>query len=349
MTWSQAVAPGPRPQSHVTWVRHAQLSPYVRTKADDRRAVVGGAVYDRLGYLVPSSQRAGGHLGDLVVSSDKKRFRVPDPPVRLAGRWLYGGNWMGQFGHFVTETLTNFWPEFDDLDGIVCHPFVWGVRTAAWQRMLVNAATGIDTIRVVEVPASVAELIVPSRPYAPAQGASSEAVQVWDRCVRRLDTEARASQPERVFLSRSRLTRAKRRLAGDDELDDAMAAQGFVVVHPQHLGIEEQIRLVRHASVIAGVTGSALHLSAFAGASVRVLEIGDERTADEPLPNQRVIDAARGRLTGFVPLMRSGQGRDVSATIRGVRDLMEDVPDTKRQRWFHRVRDMADGPRRPTR
>ena len=66
------------------------------------------------------------------------------------------------------------------------------------------------------------------------------------------------------------------------------------------LTIDDQLRLVADAEVVAGPSGSALHLSAFARASARVLEIGDSRSPGRPVAMQVLIDAACGHEQAFV-------------------------------------------------
>ena len=48
------------------------------------------------------------------------------------------------------------------------------------------------------------------------------------------------------------------------------AAMGFLVVAPEHLTLTEQIALAARATVLCGPSGSALHLSVFAGPGARV-------------------------------------------------------------------------------
>ena len=51
---------------------------------------------------------------------------------------------------------------------------------------------------------------------------------------------------------------------------------------------------------MAGLSGSALHLSAFANPGTRVLVVGDRRNSTKPAPSQRMIDRACGHRTAFV-------------------------------------------------
>jgi capsular polysaccharide biosynthesis protein len=71
---------------------------------------------------------------------------------------------------------------------------------------------------------------------------------------------------------------------------------------------------VAGARVIAGLSGSGLHQSAFMAPGGRVVEIGDGRSADEPVAMQVAIDAALGHERSFVP---GGTGAaDLERTLR---------------------------------
>jgi len=74
--------------------------------------------------------------------------------------------------------------------------------------------------------------------------------------------------------------------------------------------------VVSDAQVVAGASGSALHLSAFAPSSTRVLEIGDSRSPDRPVAMQVVIDAACGHEHAFLPGDLSV--RDLKSELTGV-------------------------------
>lgn len=316
MQWDYAEPPDPPPPSAtLRTFRHAVLSSWSSVRIDGGpRRYSRGAVYTD-GALVHESLRAGGYDGDHVVPGDPLRCDEPATD-RLDGRWLYGGHWMGRFGHFITETLTSLWPLGQDVDGLVFHRFIFPGTTLPYQVELVRRSGWDVPIRVIAHPTEVEELVVPARPYHPGRRTGLESVAVWER--------AAATPPPGppVFLSRTRLENDRRRSDGDDLIDGFMERLGFRVLHPQELPIAEQLRAAAAAPILAGVSGSALHLSAFAPPSTRVLEIGDIRTRARPLGNQRVIDSARGRLTAFVPHLGRGNVRDVSATMSAVTALL---------------------------
>ncbi|MEW6225962.1 MAG: glycosyltransferase family 61 protein [Chloroflexota bacterium] len=284
-----------------------------------------GAVYDAAGMLVEASQRIGGTARDVVVAADPARFgstpagwlrRVTGGRRfrgrRLNGTWLYAGTWMHQFGHFVTETVTTLWPDPIDVAGLVAHPFAHLETRYPWQTDLVElSGYGARPLVLALEPVRVERLLVPTRPFVAAAYATPMAVRAWERIAEAATGAAGTPEPSgNVFLSRSRFHRRTgdasrldtRRLENEEELDELMRSRGWRVIYPEEMPIGDQVRAVRSARVIAGMSGSALHLAAFAPSGTRVLEIGDLRSGGRPVRNQRVIDAVRGHLTAFVPL-----------------------------------------------
>ena len=78
---------------------------------------------------------------------------------------------------------------------------------------------------------------------------------------------------------------------------EAMAEElGFTVIHPQELGIAEQIRIFAAAKMIMGTGGSAMHNAVFSPPDARVLMLSSDGwvTVIDSL-----LDGGRGRL-GYV-------------------------------------------------
>lgn len=325
MVWAPAVAahePTGDPIELVA-VDEALVTPFA---AGPLRAEVGpqrwirGAVHDADGLLVRASQRRW--HGDPLnpVAADPERVPVPDDVRRLPGTWLYAGHWAGHFGHFLLEHLTNLWPDpagLPPIAGILAHPHprapdsrpgrrLQTPTLRPWQHDLVAlAGHDPDGLRIVHGRGlRVERLVVPSRPVLLKKWAQPEAVALWQRVS---DAVGARGPHARVYLSRTRFhadaTGAERaRTASDHDrhLDETFAAAGFAVVHPETLTVAEQVALVRGASVLAGLSGSALHLSVFAAPGTRVLALGDQRAPRRQTHAQVMVDAACGHLTAFV-------------------------------------------------
>jgi capsular polysaccharide biosynthesis protein len=330
MSWTNPRFPVERPPGSLT-VHTVEDATLTRVSHGDLRVIgrpnlwVRGAVYDAKRRLVPASQRLGGITGDFVAASDPAAIPRRPSSARLDGKWLYGGHWMPTFGHFITETLTSLWPGTAVLDGIVFHGWLGHPGVVhPWQQRLLDlaGATGVPIRIVTDERWSVERLLVPDRSFVTNGWAYSEAVEVWRRVSAPLHTEG---GPERIYLSRTRFNAARAAKNGplrstaerDAALDRDFDRAGFRVIAPEELHIDEQLALVAGAHVIAGASGSALHLAAFAGRPSSVIEVGDMRVPLQGLPNQKVVDAVCGHRHAFVP---------VDASAAAVLDKLEVRP-----------------------
>lgn len=313
MTWTVPASPAPVPADAVgiTEVSGATLTRFERgvLHAFAPNTWVRGAVYDHDGQLVKASLREGGTSGDKVLAADPLAAARPANARHLPGRWLYGGQWMGQFGHFITETLTSLWPAPSErvVDGLVFHPFVFGAGVTPWERELL-ALAGYGDLPIVivnEEPAVVEHLVVPGRSLKLNAWADARAVDVWQRMAGAVEPGPHA----RVFLSRARFNEAQR-AAGkpsrttaehDLQLEALFASRGFAVVHPETLAAREQVALAAGAEVLAGAAGSSLHLSVFAPRTCRVVEVADTRSPRRALLAQDALLAACGQERLLLP------------------------------------------------
>jgi capsular polysaccharide biosynthesis protein len=291
-----------------------------------------GAVHDADGHLVVASQKIGGLGGNQLVAGDP--LRVPTRPRarRLTGTWLYGGHWIGHFGHFFTETVTTLWPDPAELEGrvegVVFHSYsnrFGGIDP--WQRELMDLTSyGDARVEVVDTdPVTVDRLLVPTRSVVVNGWVEPEGVGVWRRMVAAAGG-ASTLDPDgpRVFVSRTAFNQRERERGvyvrtsseRDRTLDAVFNGAGFEVVAPETLPVLDQVRLAARASVLAGSAGTALHLSAFAPAGVRVLELGDDRSPEVQVPHQLAVDAARQHPSAFVPYAVPAE--DLPAVLRGL-------------------------------
>jgi len=309
----------------------ATLTEFASSPLGDRRVAHTGAVYSN-GRLVPESCRLGGLGEDLCLHVDPPSLGATctanDLPIK-SGRWLFAGHFMHHFGHFITETLTNLWPSgMIDVDGVVFLPFLWGGVMAPWQLEQVRVLFPNAEILVADRAYMFEKLWVAERPFLPNREASAPARIVW----RRLTESAlsadvcKDSRPKRVFLSRSRLAQDPRRVLGDEALDEMFDRAGFEVIYPETLDFVDQLRTVASAELLAGLTGSALHLAAFAMNELRVLEVGDRRSPDRGLLTQRAINARLGHRAAYLPFFELSDRRDMVLTQQALRSLLDGIP-----------------------
>lgn len=295
--------------AYLSRVEHGNLRTYDRPTRYHR-----GAVYDADGRLVVSSQKIGGLNGHPWVPADKGRIKPRRNVSRLTGTWLYGGHWMQHFGHFLIEQITTMWHTEPGIQGLVFHQYLR--RPTVFEPWMLEVLDllgfGGLPIEVIDKRSEVMvdRLVVPSRTVVANGWGHPQARAVWERLAEPFRTlGAPTGSAGRVFFSRTEFNESRRRaghnrarstLVRDEAQDAAFAAGGFQIVAPENLGIDQQLRFAANASVLAGNSGSALHLSAFAPTGTRVLEVGDERNPTAPLAMQRIIDRLGGHPHRFL-------------------------------------------------
>jgi capsular polysaccharide biosynthesis protein len=244
-----------------------------------------GAVYDADGALVRASQRF----------PDKHRARDPKSLAMVQGlkverrirRALYLGHAFTHFGHFLIETVPALWwaRQVGDDVALIFHPF-----DEAGRNVFVEMAHGRDCLALLGLPPdrivmatadlAVDELLLAPRHYDMRTGPRYDFREIY----RTLTAAAQGAQPKpaarRIYLSRRLLKRRLRRLANDAAVERRMARRGFAVAHPQLMSFVDQINAAAGADLVAGVDGSALHLSVFMrpGSRMLVLETTRRRT-----------------------------------------------------------------------
>jgi hypothetical protein len=222
-------------------------------------------------YFVRSTRRS--LPTDLVERLGAEPVRGADLAEWKPGLYYFAGAAWNHFGHFLTEGLSRWWLLARLAPSVRAElRFVlYDERPLArWQLDCLEAlGVGAEQLVYLTEPQRFERLIVPAAAYNLHCAAAPPQAEVWEHIGRAFD---RGSGPERVYLSRSRYT-YNRTLVNEAEVERRFRARGFTVLHPQELGIAEQVAAVRHASLIAGSAGSAMYLSAFARPGARRLII----------------------------------------------------------------------------
>ena len=246
------------------------------------QVILGGAVYENSGKLVVHSQRIGGINGDLVSSINPLHLGRKEINTaklnRHEGRWLYIGNWMNGFGHFIMETLSCLWPLIDGEKVVgVCANRFTSKSEFEWQRQFFDKIFhGVKIVVVDEDPASFEELIVPTRLYNYQNNINSKINDVWKHYS---DFFCNEKYGKLIYFSNSKVSSGlayQRKYLNSQSIDEVFDKIGFLVVNSQEISVHDQIGIAANASIIAGPSGSALHLSAFQKSGA-VIELGDMR------------------------------------------------------------------------
>jgi hypothetical protein len=234
--------------------------------------------------------------------------QIPESPLRAAEvserappgfDYVYAGRYVHHFGHFLVETLSRLWPWREGLPPrtrLVIHgdgsPAAWFATPYARACFEALGLTPESFLHV-DRPLRFDRLVVPGQSFLPGARAHPAFVRLTRRMGERLLASApalpRSDRP--VVFAKTRLVGGVSRMRNEGELVDRLAARGVEVVHPQHLGLAEHVRLLTTRPVFTGWVSSAHHPALFAPEAGRFSMLAPER----PNSNFWLIDGLLGR------------------------------------------------------
>ncbi|HUS84805.1 MAG TPA: glycosyltransferase 61 family protein [Anaerolineales bacterium] len=175
------------------------------------------------------------------------------------------------YGHVLLEALTRLWA-LDEVPGDV--PIATSVKPdRTFERLLSCFGLTTDRILHIDRPVIAKSAFFPTIPLARRKWVHPAAWEVFDR-LKTIAASAEISSAERIFLSRSRVS--GRELMNQRQVEAYFKSKGFLVIHPQDLTIEDQIKLISSAKLIAGLGGSAMHNAVFASEGAKILVLCSE-------------------------------------------------------------------------
>lgn len=193
-------------------------------------------------------------------------------------RVVYCGYLINHWGHFLIEGVSRLWyylthPEH--VDRYVFISEIEGVTEARANYRAFFELLGImDKVVVINQPTRYRSVIVPERAYGYREYYTQQYKQIFD-CVAQAALAKREKYPvsEKVFFSRSRFPKAQAYEAGLDMLDNYFANNGYEIIYPEQLSLEEMICRIRGAKWCASESGSTPHNMLFAADGQKLIVV----------------------------------------------------------------------------
>lgn len=200
------------------------------------------------------------HCRGKIPYAIDRRPRPAEGPVESLDRAAWGGPIINHFGHMVADFGMRI-----AVSG--CRdpalPLLFSMATTGraepppffWQ-LVEHLGVARDRVILVRRPLRIARLaVLPQAERRFGGGPSAQHLDFMEALA------APSAPPERdipyVFVSRA--MRRKGRFAGEAHLDEALAAAGVMVFHPEKVDLESQLRLYRRARCLIFSEGSAVY------------------------------------------------------------------------------------------
>ena len=204
---------------------------------------------------------------------------LPANAERVNGECVFLGEFYDHFGHFILESMNRFWfldyiPEArrKSLRYVFYHTWSDPERSMLWQ-MLELYGVGREQVIIADRPLLFDLLTVPSPAQRPFIGWQLYYSKTMEACYRGLrerilnNTPSSVDVVDKLYLSRDHYNSAgqgRRSLLNSQFVEERFRDAGYRVVYPETLSFPDQLHLASNATCIAGPSGSAHHLAAFA-------------------------------------------------------------------------------------
>ncbi|MDR2971817.1 MAG: glycosyltransferase family 61 protein [Bacteroidales bacterium] len=129
---------------------------------------------------------------------------------------------------------------------------------------------------------------------------------------------------DKIYVSRAALTR--RKTYGEEKIQKVFEKNGYHIVYPEQLSLEEQIALMKGCKSLAGCAGTALHLALFMPNGGHVIQIKRNKLKDDNCGTQYLIAETKGQSLVFIDASiekrKTKHFDDYKAQIIGVNEHM---------------------------
>lgn len=194
--------------------------------------------------------------------------------------YLYIGNLVSHYGHFLIDTLSRFWPLLREPERhlvLLAHAPEQDTR---WQDVpvigdiLARFGRTVDDIVTFHAPRRVRRVTITDPSFVErshAHAVFGELMQFVGRPFWSHESVDRETRP--AYLSKSRLAGGVNRLINEVDLEHELERRGFDVIYPETLSLSEQVSLFARRLFVVGTAGSALHTSLMSSPGRRILAL----------------------------------------------------------------------------
>jgi len=99
---------------------------------------------------------------------------------------------------------------------------------------------------------------------------------------------------DKIYVSRARL-KPSQKTFGEENVQRIFEKNGYHIIYPEQLSLEEQIALMKNCKFLAGCAGTALHLSLFMPSGGTVIQIKRNKLKDCNVATQYLLTECKGQ------------------------------------------------------
>lgn len=247
----------------------------------------GYGVLDANGKFVKSSRQMRYKNSQFYprVNPAKQKINYEDIDV------IYLGNLYDHFGHFMLEHLTRTYvlgdPKYQSMKCVFVNNRKFKeIDNYIFQFMDLLGVKRDDLI-ILDDSRQFKSVTIPQQSFNLPVCISREYGQIFQNMAANVPSGHGA---EKIYLSRTALR--ERRTFNEEQIENIFRKNGYKVVHPETLSLDQQVAAVKNCKSLAGLAGSALHHSLFMPQGGEVIQIKRNKIARDNCGVQYLLNQA---------------------------------------------------------
>lgn len=246
---------------------HATILPLRRLATDNLQFGRGGVV------------DAEGNYVELSGIPRRVQYAYPfENPDYKDEKVVYCGYLIDHWGHFLIEAVTRLW-YFLENDPTV-DKYVFFLDENEPREIRGNFREFLELLRIwdkleiINRPTTYREVIVPELGIHVLNSYVPKLMDVFETVANNAAVDPSWETPEKIYFSRSQFKKAQAFEFGFDTLDNFFAKNGYTILFPEKVSLSRMIHYIRHAEVVATLSGTLSHNMLFAarGQKLEIVE-----------------------------------------------------------------------------
>ncbi len=208
-------------------------------------------------------------------------------------RVMYLGRLWNHWGHFLMDLVSRLWYAIEREPNILIAYDGQGSINGAYADFFCLAGLRPEQFVQVTTPTRFDEVVVPECTHVPGRYVYPAFARIFDHVAQAALQRAPHATPyegRRVYLTRTGIRKKLPTELGEKSIENLCSSNGFAVVSPEKLALEEQIVAIRQAAEVACLSGTLPHTMMFAkdGAKLTIF-----RKSNKPVYRQFSVDQVR--------------------------------------------------------
>ena len=233
---------------------------------------------------------ADGNYVDLSCIPGRVQYAYPfEKPEYRDEKVVYCGYLVNHWGHFLIEGVTRLWYFLENDPTVDKYVFFLDENEEREikgnYREFFRLLKIWDKLEIINRPTAYREVVVPELGLHMRTSYTTKLLAVFDTVAGNVLADSNWETPEKIYFSRSQFQKSKAFESGFDTLDNFFSKNGYTILYPEKVPLDRMIYYIRHAKVVASLSGSLPHNMLFAnpGQKVEIVErlvISDDNQTD---------------------------------------------------------------------